>query len=415
MVDIKDLDRKLLFLVGPNGSGKTHALKQSMENVDEKCILITEDGNPLFVKKINKVIIDYEKALYSYTEEEQRGRGDRLLEEDEISVNSLNIIDFCYKKFKKLNQVINKSMGQEKLNNLLKILLSYNLNNIKLFYFDEPENFLDEEYLKEVANLIRLLIENEKVVRVVTHNSRLLRLLNVNLENIIVLKQYKQLSISSLKIKECYEEVRENIGTIVRNINAEESAQINYRLSFIDNDTLFESFLNQYLKDEQFYRTLFYKEILIVEGQSDIIALNHIKDSFDVSLEVFNPNGKTFIPFFVLLFNILGKNIRVVIDDDLENPTGARLKHPVALTQYLKQLSEELDFHLILHSPDLEGHYSMDLDSMARKFGMSNTIRNREKGMFKSLSSFDFFSQNENAERLKKHIFAIKDSSFELS
>ncbi|PFB33650.1 hypothetical protein CN392_17940 [Bacillus cereus] len=98
-----------------------------------------------------------------------------------------------------------------------------------------------------------------------------------------------------------------------------------------------------------------YNKIVIVERDSDIIALQSIKHKFGNSTDIYSPNGKVYTPFFIRLFLRLNKHLIVIIDDDNE-------------------------IHLVLHKPDLEVFYGIDAEVGAQNLGMSRSVRNGNKG-----------------------------------
>jgi hypothetical protein len=160
------------------------------------------------------------------------------------------------------------------------------------------------------------LIRNEFVVRVATHNSRLLNIMKVNLEDIIFFNAHSQFCIPMSKVKELFCEASDEIEIIRKAGGISVDASIKYKLDLSSKQLAYESFLEQNLQSEEFYRCLFYNEIIITEGNSDIVALSAMKHEFDNSLEIYNPNGKAFIPFFTKLFLEFRKKVTIIIDAD---------------------------------------------------------------------------------------------------
>lgn len=405
MNNINDLSKPLKFLVGMNGSGKTHSLNEALKEQDRWAFLITEDGMPIIPRHMNQVSINLENMTYTYLDEESRGQLGREAEEEIISERVHNVIHYCNDITRKLDLFQKKSKGQEKLYNMMTIFKSYNLNSIRVIYFDEPENFLDEEFLKVIAEFFGVLIESNIIVRVATHNARLLNILKVSLEDIIFFNSYAQILLSMEEVKEIYQQSSAHIEKIRVENRMQNDASILYKLNLPSQPVAFANFIQQYLKSEEFYRCLFYKKIIIVEGQSDITALSSMKNEFESAIEVFNPNGKAFIPFFVQLFLILKKEVIVIADEDNHiMDEGVPLKHPVAITYYLRNLDAENYIKLVLHTPDLERFYNIDLNKTAQLLGMSNSVKNDNRGWHKSLSAFIFFSDEYNKQLLKQHI-----------
>lgn len=409
MIEMNNEINNLLVLVGPNGAGKSYELNRALRDT-ENGIMITEDGMPQFSKVMSKVYIDGASRTYFYSNEERRGTDGNYEETADISENVEPIITYCKNVVNHLNQIINKSKGQEKLHNMMSIFLDYNFNNIKYVYFDEPENFLDEEYLKVVANLINELRKNGFVVRIATHNARLLKLLDVSIEDIVLINSRNTFIISRNEIIDLYKLAAKEINDIKDSEKMDEDSGIKYKLSLVDHLPVLESFIEQNIKSEEFYRCLFCNQIIIVEGDSDVIALKAIRDEFDMSAGIFSSNGKAFIPFFAKLFLELRKKVIVVIDDDsnLKN-NGGNLSAPVALTMVLQKYYNDGLIKLVLHDPDLEKFYGINLTEIADEIKMSRNVRNKNKGWLKYIASFMFFRTLENREKLKNHIMGNDD------
>ncbi|WP_409290634.1 TOPRIM nucleotidyl transferase/hydrolase domain-containing protein [Peribacillus sp. SCS-37] len=409
---INDLTNPLKFLVGINGSGKTYALNQALKEQEHQSFLITEDGMPIIPRHMNKIAINFESMTYTYLDEGSRGELDRVTEEESISDRVHKVINYCREIMGKLDLFKKKSKGQEKLYNMMSIFNNYNLNTIRIIYFDEPENFLDEEFLKVVGEFFGVLNDSDFIIRIATHNSRLLSILKIKLEDIIFFNSHAQFNITENEIIELYSTASSDIETIRLEQNIQPDASIKYKLDLLNHSHAYDNFIQQNLKNEDLYRSLFYKKIIIVEGQSDITALSSMKNDFESSIEIYNPNGKAFIPFFVNLFLLLKKEVIVIIDDD--SPTtveDGNIKHPVAITHYLRNLEARGLIRLVVHTPDLEGFYNIDLDQIARTLGMSSSVKNKNKGWHKSLAAFIFFSDEDNKQRLKRHILDMGDES----
>ena len=411
---INNFTRKIQFLVGANGSGKTYALHQALKEMENSGILITEDGNPIIPRHLNRVNVDLIKMIYLYKSETSRGKIDRDVEQEPISERVKPIVTFCIKIKKKLDKFKKKSKGQEKLYNIVSILSNYNLNNIRIIYFDEPENFLDEEYLKVICKLFTILTSQDFIVRVATHNSRLLDIIKVEIDDIIFLNSHSQIIITKSEIEDLYKTVANEIDTIKANFKIQTDASIEYKLNLPDHPEAFNNFFEQTLKSEEFYRCLFYKHVIIVEGDSDIVALQTIKNEFDTSVEFFNPHGKAYIPFFVKLFLRLRKEVTVIIDSDYENEEESPLSHPIAITYYLDECSSRNEINLVKHIPDLERFYEIDLMQIGKNLGMSSKMRNKNNGYLKTVAAFVFFNDEDNREKLKRHVLSgTNDDQFE--
>ncbi|WP_138756445.1 hypothetical protein [Paenibacillus sinopodophylli] len=113
-----------------------------------------------------------------------------------------------------------------------------------------------------------------------------------------------------------------------------------------------------------------------------------MKNDFDRSIEIYNPNGKAFIPFFVELLIKLRKEVVFIIDEDLPVEEGTPLKHAAAITHFLKEFEAKSEIKLVIHTPDLEGFYNIDLEQIGELLGMSNRVRRSKKGCLNFLAAF---------------------------
>ena len=336
-----------LYLIGGNGAGKSYTLNTILSRLPNEAIYISEEGIAHIKNQKNKVAINTEKGLYVYIDEKTRGNNTKT-EQQKIEEKSLSIIHYCNAIITNLKKISNKSQGQKKLQNIMEIFTNYNLNNLKFILFDEPENFLDEEYLKVIANLIKILIEKEFNIRVATHNSRLLAILQVNIDNIAFFVNREVILISSQEVYSLFNEVAAKIENerISKKYNIDPTIQ--YKLEITKYADVFVNYIENNLKSIEFYRCLFYQEVFIIEGISDLEALNSISNSFNNSVNIYCPNGKAWIPFYTMLFKKLKKKISIIIDVDSQ--------HASVLTTVLDSID---DIKVIKHDPDMETFYGI--------------------------------------------------------
>ncbi len=395
-------DSSILVFVGKNGAGKSFTLSKILEHYPHNSLYISEEGIPRVLHPKNKIEIYNSKYLYS----DERNRGEqRITEEYEISAKSLEIIRYCESVLREINKIKNKSQGQKKMASILDIFLNYNFNNINYILFDEPENFLDESYLRVIVRLVKKLQEGKFKVRIATHNSTLMVLLNINIIDIRFFKDRKIIKITNEKLKELLKKSHEMIENQRMKRKLDEDGSIAYKLQIYKNDDLFNNYVDSHIKDIEFYKTIFYPNIIIVEGISDQQALKSIYHIFNETTVLFIANGKAWIPFFVLLFKELNKEIRVIIDKD-------NAKHMLAITYVLQDIE---DIRVIIHDPDMEGEYGLNLEEVGRKYGMSNNVRKNNTGWLKQIAAYDYFKIGENQERLLKKVFVIDEHEYEFS
>ncbi|WP_144559679.1 TOPRIM nucleotidyl transferase/hydrolase domain-containing protein [Bacillus thuringiensis] len=406
MTNLNDTSIPIQFLVGVNGCGKTYKLRQSLsEHKEGNALLIDEEGMPLFSIQKQEVQIDFSTMTYFFKNDYDRGIGNQSQESEPMKQNVQEIVLFAKEVTHKLEQFKQRSKGQEKLYNLMSIFQKYSLNNVKFIYFDEPENYLDEEFIKLLAGFFQLLNKQGYIVRIATHNSRLLSIVKVDIENIIFFNNYKTHSLSMEDVKQIFISSAGEIEHIRASKKMDIDASIKYKLGITESEDTFGGFIEQTIKSENFYRCLFYRSIVIVEGDSDIIALQSIKNKFGNSTEIYSPNGKAYIPFFVRLFLRLKKSLIVIVDDDKKEVEGDNQSHSVAITDLLEDLYKGEEIHLVLHKPDLEAFYGIDMKVIGQSLGMSKNVRSSNKGLLKYLSAMTFFRKEEHQQLLINHIF----------
>lgn len=396
-------NKNLIAYIGRNGSGKTYALNNILTNSPIKTLYISEEGIAKVEYQKNKISINMEGNKYLYADEMRRGEKTNL-EEYQITEKAKKIIEYASTIISKLESIKKKSQGQKKLENMMNIFLNYNLNNIDTILFDEPENFFDEEYLKLVAKLIITLIDNSYRVRFATHNSRLLSILEMDIDNIVLIHNRTEKTIRKSDIKNIFSEIAEIVDKKRNELKYSESNSISYKLNIHKVSVVFDNYLDYHLKNIEFYSSLFYKDIIIVEGNSDLEALKTIKESFNDTVYIFSANGKAWIPFYVRLFLELGKKVRAIIDVDKEENT-----HSAILTSILEEIG---DLRLIQHNPDMETEYGIDMDFIGDKLGMNKNVRKRNRGWLKQISAYYYFKVQGNWNKLEQKILYTGNEEF---
>ncbi|WP_163195730.1 TOPRIM nucleotidyl transferase/hydrolase domain-containing protein [Clostridium thermarum] len=401
---MNSLNNNLMVFIGKNGSGKTYALNEMLDQQPENTLYISEEGIAKVAYQKNNVMIDLKSNKYLYVDEMKRGEKAQV-EEYQIVENAKSIINYCWSIISKLNSIIKKSQGQKKLENMMNIFLKYNLNNIDTILFDEPENYFDEEYLKLIGLLIKTLVNNSYKVRIATHNSRLLSILEVDIDNIILIDNRIRHIVKKEDIKKIFLQISNSVEQIRESRGWSESKDISYKLKIHQEPIVFDNYINSNLQSIDFYSSLFFKNIIIVEGMSDLEALKTINEKFDNNVFIYSANGKAWIPFYANLFLSYGKNVTAIIDVDNETKT-----HAAILT---KILEENTGLKLIKHNPDMETEYGIDLDSIGESLGMSKKIRERNKGWIKQIAAYYYFKVNENWRQLERKILHYEDDKFD--
>lgn len=396
----------LIAYIGRNGSGKTYTLNKILESSPQNTLYISEEGIARVIHQKNRVSIDMESGKYLYYNELERGK---IRETEEYTINdkSKSIIEYCQNIISRTEDIQSKSQGQKKLENMMNIFLDYNLNNIENILFDEPENFFDEEYLKLISEFIELLTQQSYNIKIATHNSRLLSIIEIDIENIILMnncknKKFEQKSISKDEIKEMFAEISSKVDLLKKEYKCDKDAGINYKLNIHTIEMAFNSYISRYVNNIDFYSALFFKTIIIVEGLSDFEAMKSINHKLDTNVYVFSANGKAWIPFYTTLFLKLGKTVITMIDTD-----STKKSHATILTNILEEMEvKNENMRLIQNDPDIEGEYNIDIDKIGKDvFLMSKKIRGNNKGWLKQLSAYYFFREKEHWTNLEEKIF----------
>ncbi|WP_144514538.1 TOPRIM nucleotidyl transferase/hydrolase domain-containing protein [Bacillus thuringiensis] len=386
----------LTFYVGSNGAGKSFKLNQIFKT-NENSLYVNEEGQPTFSLNKPKVKIDIKNKTYHFQNDLKRGNDHLNIESEQINEEFLPLLQNILELQSKNNLIKStKSKGQEKFGNLLNIFTEFNFNNLEYICLDEPENFLDEDYIKEIARLILELSKIGFKVKVATHSVRILTECSASIEQICILDRTNEYTTSNEEIREIMKSTRDEImkythkdHTLGKNILA--------KLNACDNPQFFQVIVSQTIENEEFYKCLFNKTIVLVEGASEIVALKTIKTRFENSTEFFSPHGKVYMPFFVKLLNLLGKEVIVLIDTDKQD-----YKLPWILTEYFKKEQEKNKLNLITHEPDFEDFYEIPWKEIVENIGIQPN--ERLNGEWKPIVAMIFFEDDSNQQRLYEKI-----------
>lgn len=102
--------------------------------------------------------------------------------------------------------------------------------------------------------------------------------------------------------------------------------------------------------------------------------------------------------FFAKLLLEFNKEVSVVIDSD-------KCGHALAITSAINDIS---DISVIIHTPDLEGFYGINKESICKSLGMPNKFIDENNGFTKKVSAYCHFRDKKNREALINHILKIK-------
>lgn len=405
------IDFKPKFLIGNNGSGKTYQLNKIYESNPTKNLIISEEGELRTQVVKNKVIVDIKKKSYIIPSSDlNRGTGYRDVVDklEEIDDRVLGIIKFCSDELEKLNNIISKSKGQEKIKKLMDILYSTLLNPIEMIMFDEPENFLDESYLNIISKLVRTISSAGIKVVIGTHSPLLCELCNVDIEDILMLTldfedgspKYNQTHLTKILIKDSCTQIADKIEEIRKLNNYDMDYDVHLKLELCKHDHIFEKYLNYVLKTEEFYRALFYKTIYVVEGHTERAIVLNSRKNVPSNAFFYSSDGKSFIPMFAWVFAFYKKDIKILIDSDrIIKGKSETFRLQVAITEYL--LSTYHNGTKVFET-DLEKQFEIDAESFKRNNHLPD-----KWGLLKPLAAKAFFEDDQNRKEFMQFIGII--------
>lgn len=398
---------KAKFLIGPNGSGKTFTLRKLLSDYEGKSIYISEEGNlDIRMKRIN-VIPDLEGKYYLFNPQSNyygEVEGRKKIQTVKIDEKLIPLIEYCSDELNYYNKIKNKSKGQEKVANIFNIIYKCFLNPIKVIFIDEPENFLDDLGLRKVSKLFELIEESRIKLVVSSHNYNLCNLLKINIDNIIFIDKIfdeiksiyinRMFSIKTNDILKIYEEESLKIEKFLKKNNYDTDGGIQKKLDYYKNQKLLKMYLNDVLFSEQFYRSLFYKKIVLIEGATEKRIISKLKTDELHNHYYFITFGKAFMPFFYRLFSFIGKDVNAIIDSDkVMKKKSSRYGISYGLTQYLEDLYGN---NIIVFDPDLEGFFGINKSSFI------SYVPN--EGEAKVYASDEYFSKSRNKNKFIEYI-----------
>lgn len=316
-------------LVGPNTTGKTYLLNKTFDSIEGKSLFIDEDGD--VISKNLKRTSEFANNQFIYFDESQRGKDNQNFETECATKNSLKIRNYILNLKNKIPTKY-KSLGSKKLLNILDYLLSYNLNNVDYIFFDEPENSLDDENLKNIKMIFDVLQDNSKHIIMVTHSPRLLELMSISIDDIYI-KTGLFKEIRHIKKKDLLEKLKQ-YGEDVSKLNSFNQLPRQKRLFFENNNELSNLYLNTLLTSFEFYKTLFYSSVIIVEGQTELFITKYLSNNIPVTNNYFVANGKFRIGFLIDLFTMTANQVTCFIDSDIKDEGQASIS--AYLTNYIE-------------------------------------------------------------------------------
>ena len=405
-------NRKIFSIVGPNSSGKSYFLNNDLLNALPNSILILDEEGRFHIKDNRrkvKIIGEY----YVYDDENNRGKINRNDANEKINVNTLKIVHKIIDYRKKFESQ-KKSLGSRKLLNILNALLSYNLNHIEYFLFDEPENSLDDERIKYIGKIFDLLISNNKKVVFITHSPRLLELLQINIDDIFVFP-----NIYAEVINHTYDEIKNlfnNTGNLINQLKPVNQEEEYAKYDFLPYTNFSELYLSELLKNNQFYRVLFYSHVIIVEGRTEELLTFELSKELDISKCIFNAGGKYKMLFLIKLFSMFCHKVSCVIDSDIKDDDCSTL--PSLLTLEIEKLKKDNKLFIYSLPNDLETYLGFDKKAVVQYLTkgdgeeISGNLFNKFKRYYKHYLPF-YVIKTDMAARIKiKQLFNSETNSY---
>lgn len=371
---ILNTNRNIFAIVGPNTSGKSYYLTNDLYySFSENILLLDEDGRFKARKNMTKVKISGNNYVYDY--ERYRGIDDREVEIEQIKPEILKLIN-CILNIKKRFNVKIMSLGSRKVLNVINTFLSYNLNHIDYFLFDEPESSLDDENIKYITKIFDLLVKSNKKIIFITHSPRFLEMLQIKIDDIYVFPKIGNeiINHSFSEIETIFNEVGEKISRLKP--NNDEKEYVKY--DFLPNTKISKLYLEELLKSTQFYRTLFYTHIIIVEGNTEELIANELSKELDINKCIFKSYGKYKILFLIGLFSMYSEKLSCVIDSDEREEGNSSLaslltfeieKCRIPNKCYIYVLPNDLENYLKFDKNEIVSILSnYDIDKISNKF-----------------------------------------------
>lgn len=364
-------------LVGPNTSGKTYFLNMLFNNL-ENAIYFRETGEVTLSD--DRSIVKIENHNYYYVDDSKRGTiRDVNTHPTPIDAAAMEIINYADGMFKMIDKT-HLSLGTRKMARILNAFLSYNLNNLRYILVDEPENSLDDINLKTLSNLLKKFTQNNYVVVIVTHSPRLLEILDATIDNIFVFSKPFETTIKHITFEGAIS-IFDSIGSQMSDFSAEHKEGISdaEKYSFMPNTPFREQYLLTLLHSPEFYKTLFYNDVYIVEGLTELYLLREIRDELPVSNNYFVAGGKYKIPFLIELFLNLIDAVHCFFDTDIEK---SKLSFSLGLTKFItEKYSDAANLYYV--EKDIESYLNIDKDELISKLsGKTNKLTGTFKRTF---------------------------------
>lgn len=324
----------LTIYIGPNGMGKTHMLNCKYEEQKDNSIFFptetilkeeTKDTvdssmtmqiilDSLFQEHIDKYkkdidnelneIVTANKDIYNNLIKETLNINGTEQKSDFLKVSKKGV------EFKKIisinNDDLNKKMGSGQGTLFMLKMLSFSKkNNV---FIDEPEKFCHPSLLNVIAGEISKLIETGKNVFLVTHSSKLVKLLDWKFENLHIFNEvsYKDEKLTPMTSKNIDVSKIINDPEIAKLAKELDKGKSDYKIisKYLSSPDKMSKYLR--IQRENIVELLFSIKCYLVEGINDRFFLNELLKNegkqFD-NHEIIITTGKIPMPIYVNIFN----------------------------------------------------------------------------------------------------------------
>lgn len=149
----------------------------------------------------------------------------------------------------------------------------------------------------------------------------------------------------------------------------------------------------------------FYEKSILVEGDTEFLAYNHIINNEGKGHEycVINCRGKANIPTFIKILNQFGSKAIAIHDLDCKHLDGGRINAMWTINLRIRQAADLSDGNIltVAHLPDFEGHYLQERPQKDKPYNI-----------FRHLSSNDF-NENIKYKKLRESLDEIEIGTHE--
>lgn len=355
----------LKIYIGPNGYGKTYAMKSEYEelklqNKNRKDILFLNSEivfademkdtvtNSFVMEYLIEELLDnddvsnardsYEKAIdksietnkemYNIIMDEVLQLNDMQREKDVLATTQTKE----YKKIVKINSDdLKNSMGSgQKLQFLLKIIQK---SNKKYIFLDEPENHTHPSLLHVTAGLINELSLTKEVC-IATHSPELLSLLEIDFKNLYIFNDPEFCGPKTIDFDKAI-----NISKEIKMECINKKSKTYYESNNLQNN------INE-LHKKDFFNAIFSKKIYIVEGVEEELFIKKLLSEYDKKYDqysIFVAYGKPHFLPFINIFQQLGIEIIPLFDKDKDND-----ENNISINNEIKKCNKYLESNDIL-------------------------------------------------------------------